>query len=276
MSTDQPPDDLQFEIPLDEDEEGSETSRSSPPLLQAPPAPIFTNPDQSFHSYPPRQPLPDDALPRPVSASPLAASSHDSTWAAFYGLSMSGMFATSLMIWLGTDSPSDGLPLGDTIYSTLHSAFPLFIADAVLAIGISLLWLILMKHAMRPFIYLLIFTVPISMITLSIVLLVKSFGGRWGGDTFQDKAMRWGSVIPAIMGIWWTYRIWKGRHSLNRAVSIITLSGKIIKENQALVLFSFSMLGIFIAFTFVWVLMFSRVFLRSYKLDEGLSLICLH
>lgn len=273
MSTDQPPDDLQFEVPLDEDDTESKTSRSSPPLFQATPAPIITNPDQSFHSYPPRQPLPDDALPRPVSASPLAAASHDSAWAAFYGLSMAGMFATSIIIWLGTESPSNGLPLGDTIYSTLHSAFPLLIADAILAIGISLLWLILMKHAMRPFVYLLIFTVPISMITLSIVLLVRSFGGRWGGETIQDKAMRWSSIVPALLGIWWTYRIWKGRHSLNRAVSIITLSGKIIKENQALVPFSFVLLGVFIAFTFVWVLMFSRVFLRSYRVDEGFTLI---
>ena len=275
MSTDQPPEDLHVEVPLDEeeeeDDEGSESSRKSPPLRQEPPAPIYQSqaPDQSFHSYPPRQSLPDDALPRPVSAPSLTSVAHDSTWAAFYGLSMAGMFATAFVIWLGTETPSDDVPLGDTIYSTLHSAFPLLISDAILAIGIAMLWIILMRHALQPFIYLLLFIIPVSMFTLFLVPLIQSFRGRWEGETIQDKAMRWASIIPAIIGIWWTYKTWKERHSLNRAVSIIALSGKIVRENQALVGFSFSVLGAFIAFTFIWVLMFSRVFLRSYRVVEG-------
>lgn len=274
MSTDQPPDDLHIDIPLDDDADAeSQTSDNSqePSLRQVPPAPIYQSqaPDQSFHSYPPRQPLPDDALPRPISAPPLAAVSHDSTWAAFYGLSMAGMFATSFMVWLGTETPNGKHPLGDTIYSTLHSAFPLLISDAILAVGIAILWLILMRHALRPFIYLLLFTVPISMFTLFLVPLIQSFRGQWEGHTIQDKAMRWGSIIPALIGVWWTYKMWKERHSLHRAVSIIALSGKIVRENQALVPFSFSVLGGFIAFTFVWILMFSRVFLRNYKVVDG-------
>jgi hypothetical protein len=107
------------------------------------------------------------------------------------------------------------------------------------------------------------------MFTLFLVPLIQSFRGRWDGGTFQDKAMRWASIIPALIGVWWTYKMWKGRHSLNRAVAIISLAGKVVKENQALVGFSFSILGGFIAFTFIWVLMFSRVFLRSYKAVEG-------
>ena len=273
MSTDQPPDDLHIEIPLDEQEDlqSENLDDSRLPLRQEVPAPIFQSqaPDQSFRSYPPRQPLPDDSLPRPVSAPPLAAVSHDSTWAAFYGLSMAGMFATSFMVWLGTETPSSGIPLGDTIYSTLHSAFPLLISDAILAMGIALLWIILMRHALQPFVYLLLFTVPISMFTLFLVPLIQSFRGRWDGDTFQDKAMRWGSIVPALIGVWWTYKMWTQRQNLSRAVSIIALSGKIVKENQALVGFSFSVLGGFIAFAFVWVLMFSRVFLRSYTVVEG-------
>jgi len=57
--------------------------------------------------------------------------------------------------------------------------------------------------------------------------------------------------------------MWKERQSLHRAVSIIALSGKIVRENPGIVAFSFSVLAGFIAFTFVWVLMFTRVFLRG-------------
>ena len=89
------------------------------------------------------------------------------------------------------------------------------------------------------------------------------------GETIQDKAMRWGSVIPGLIGVWWTYKMWKERHSLTRAVSIIALSGKVVRENKALVAFSFSVLGGFIVFTLIWVLMFSRIFLRSSKIVDG-------
>jgi hypothetical protein len=182
---------------------------------------------------------------------------------------MAGMFATSFMVWLGTETPASGIPLGDTIYSVLQSAFPLLISDAILAIGIALLWLILMRHSLQPFVYLLLLTVPISMFTLFLVPLIQSFRGQWDGDSFQDRAMRWGSIVPAIIGVWWTYKMWTQRQSIGSAVSVIALSGKIVKENQALVGVSFSVLGGFIAFTFVWVLMFSRVFLRSYTFVEG-------
>jgi len=246
MSTDQPPDDLHIETPFI-------PPQPSTGLRETPPAPILQGGARQ----------PNDSLPRPVTAPPVTMFSHDSTWAAFYALSMAGMFASALVIWLGTEAPINTLPLRDTIYSALRSAFPLLISDTILAVGISILWLILMKHALQPFIYLLLFTVPIAMFTLFLVPLIQSYRGQWDGNTLQDKAMRWGSIGPALIGVWWTYKMWKERQSLHRAVSIIALSGKIVRENPGIVAFSFWVLAGFIAFTFVWVLMFTRVFLRG-------------
>jgi hypothetical protein len=173
------------------------------------------------------------------------------------------------MIWLGTETPDKSSPLGDTIYQVVHQALPLLLSDALLAIGIAILWIILMKHALQPFVYLLLFTVPVAMFTLFLVPLIQSFRGRWDGGTIQDRAMRWGSVVPLGIGVWWTWRLWRERWSVSRAVSIIALSGKIVLENSALVPLSFAGLGAFVSFTFVWVLMFSRVFLRAYSVVDG-------
>jgi hypothetical protein len=270
----QTPDDVQHQVPLDDDEDGEDDSMSNDSDRSDRP---FHRPiDQSalqdqepFRAYPPRQPLPADTLPRPISAPPLAPTSHDAAWSALYGLAMAGMFATSFMIWLGTESPDKSIPLGDTIYQVLHQALPLLLSDALLAIGIAILWLILMKHALQPFVYLLLFTVPVAMFTLFLVPLIQSFRGRWDGGTIQDRAMRWGSIVPLAIGVWWTWRLWRERWSVSRAVSIIALSGKIVLENSALVPLSFAGLGAFVAFTFVWVLMFSRVFLRAYSVVDG-------
>jgi hypothetical protein len=266
----QPPDDVQHQVPLndDEDEEddsvSNDSDRSDRPFHRPIDQSVLGD-QESFRAYPPRQPLPADTLPRPISAPPLAPTSHDAAWSALYGLAMAGMFATSFMIWLGTETPDKSSPLGDTIYQVLHQAFPLLVSDALLAIGIAILWLILMKHALQPFVYLLLVTVPVAMFTLFLVPLIQSFSGRWDGGTIQDRAMRWGSVVPLAIGVWWTWRMWRERGSVSRAVSIIALSGKIVLENSALVPLSFAGLGAFVAFTFVWVLMFSRVFLRAYS-----------
>ena len=269
------PDDIQHDVPLDDDDEdegddpaSNDSYRSDRPFHQRP-IDQSDLADQTFRAYPPRQPLPPETLPRPVSAPPLVPASHDSAWSALYGLAMAGMFATSFMIWLGTETPDSSTPLGDTIYQVLHTAFPLLISDAILAVGIAILWLILMKHALQPFVYLLLFTVPIAMFTVFLIPLIQSFRGRWDGNTIQDRAMRWGSVIPLCIGVWWMWKLWQGRLSVSRAISIIALSGKIVAQNSALVPFSFAALAAFILFTFVWVLMFSRVFLRTYTVLDG-------
>jgi Plasma-membrane choline transporter len=277
VSASEPPGDLQVEVPLDDDDETHSENSQEVQLRGLIPEPLYQDypPEGSFRSYSPRQPMPDNALPQPVSAPPLASASHDSTWAAFYGLSMSGMFATWFLIWIGTETPESGIPMGDTIYSTLRTALPLLISDAILAVGIAVIWLILMKHALQPFVYLLCWAVPVSMFTLFLVPLIQSFGGRWDGSALQDRVMRWGSLIPAIVGAWWVYKMWVNRYDLRRSVSIIALAGKLVQENPALIPFDFSVLGAFIAFTFIWILMFCRVFLRSYKVvDGGMPCIC--
>ena len=267
-------DDVQHEVPLDDDDDDGDDATSNDSDRSHRPFPQrrigqSDLPTQTFRADPPIQPLSPETLPRPVSAPPIVAASHDSAWSALYGLAMAGMFATSFMIWLGTQVPDTSTPLGDTIYQVLHTAFPLLISDAILAVGIAILWLILMRHALQTFVYLLLFTVPIAMFTFFLIPLLQSFRGRWHGNTIQDWAMRLGSVVPLCIGLWWTWKVWSERLSVSRAISVIALSGKIVTQNSALVPFSFAGLAAFVVFTFVWVLMFSRVFLRTYTVLDG-------
>lgn len=180
-----------------------------------------------------------------------------------YTSSMGAMFATAFIVWLHTDDPSSSVPFGDAIYNTLHSSIHLLAVDSLLSVGVSLGWMFLLRSFVRPLIYILLFSVPIVMTFLSIYPLFWSYQGRWDGDGPQDKAMRWTSLVPALVGAGWVWMVWRGRRALDRAVGIIELSCKILGENPSLVLLSFGTLVGLLCFTWVWFAMFSRVFLAG-------------
>lgn len=180
---------------------------------------------------------------------------------------MACMFTTSFVVWLHTEETK--LPL-DTVYRTLHSAVHLLAVDTFLAIAVSLVWMYLLRSFVKPLIYLILVSVPLALTALSLYPLIMSYKGKMGGNGPQDKAMRWGSIFPALMAGFWVYFAYKGRNALGRAVGIIQLACKILGENPALVLLSFGTLVGVCVFTWIWVGMFTRVFWIGNTLLNGM------
>jgi hypothetical protein len=188
------------------------------------------------------------------------------------------MFATAFVVWLHTDADdqrdSKGrFPFSDTIYHTLNSSVHLLAVDTVIAVAVSLVWMWLLRNFVTPLIYLLIFSVPVIMTTMSIYPMVWSYAGPTHGHGPQDKAMRWTSLVPAAIAIGWTWMVWRGRNALERAVSIIQFACKILGENPSLLLLSFGTLVGLLTFTWVWFGMFTRVFLSGKSAYIGGSIV---
>jgi len=61
----------------------------------------------------------------------------------------------------------------------------------------------------------------------------------------------------------WVWMAWKGRDSMDRAIGIIRLACKILFDHPILIAVSLGLLGAVVAFTWLWVGMFTRVFLRG-------------
>lgn len=178
------------------------------------------------------------------------------------------MFATAFVVWLHTDADDQKdkrgrFPFSDTIYHTLQSSVHLLAVDTVIAVAVSLVWMWLLRNFVTPLIYLLIFSVPVIMTTMSIYPLVRSYGGPADGSGLQDQALRWTCLVPAAIAVGWTWMIWRGRNSLERAVTIIQLACKILAENPSLILLSFGTLVGLLTFTWIWFGMFTRVFLSG-------------
>ncbi|KAJ8102884.1 hypothetical protein POJ06DRAFT_193228 [Lipomyces tetrasporus] len=195
--------------------------------------------------------------------------SQDTFWSKFYILSMCSLFATSFVIWLETEV-TKSISLTDSIYTVVGGSVSILVLDTLLAIIISIVWFVLLKSCVRPALYLLVISIPFALLSLTMYPLIMSYRDSWGGNTTQDKAMRWTSLIPALMGVFWIWFAVRSRNALGRAIGIVQLACKILGENPSLIVLSMGTLVSFIAFTWVWFGMFARVFLKG-KVVVGTS-----
>lgn len=211
-------------------------------------------PSSAGSSVPPSMTHPDSEPPR-----------HDAFWGNCFLICLIALFSTSFLVWLHTSAPAEKPGLGDTIYTTLHGSFFLLAVYTLVSVLVSLLWLALLRSYVRPLVYGILVAVPVILYSFSLYPFISSFSGTYHGSSIQDKAMRWGSIVPAIMATGWIYTVIKGRHSATKAISILEFSCRILSANAALLVLGFFVLGVIVSWTWTWMFMFTRVFLGGHS-----------
>ncbi|KAE8385158.1 hypothetical protein BDV23DRAFT_24466 [Aspergillus alliaceus] len=187
---------------------------------------------------------------------------HDAFWGQLFLISLACLFATSFLVYLHTSAPSgDKSKWGDTVYLTIHASFYLLGVYTVVSIFVSLLWLALLRSYVRQLVHVILFAVPIILYSFSLYPFVSSFRGAWHGTSIQDKVMRWGSIIPFIMASVWIYNVIRGRHAIGKAIGILEFACRILAANPELLIFGLGILAFTVSWTWLWMLMFTRVFL---------------
>ncbi|KLJ13521.1 hypothetical protein EMPG_11544 [Blastomyces silverae] len=106
--------------------------------------------------------------------------------------------------------------------------------------------------------------VPVILYTFALFPFIASFGGAWHGQSIQDKVLRWASLVPAIIASVWVYSVIQGRLATGKAINILEFSCRILASNPALLALGFITLAIVASWTWVWILMFTRVFLGGH------------
>ncbi|KAF2723190.1 hypothetical protein K431DRAFT_243819 [Polychaeton citri CBS 116435] len=219
----------------------------------------------------PRPPSPSESvLPAPTVILPSPEPpKHDAVWANLYQISLFAMVAAFILVWFNTSAPSSKKPLGDTIYSALRGSTTLLLWDTLIAVVVALAWLALLRQHVRPLIYILIAAVPIILFSFSLYSFIGSFKGSHSGSSLQDKVMRWCSWIPLAVAVIWTLSVVRARHNLHRSISILQFSTKILTASPFLVVLGFATLATTVTFTWIWMLMFERVFLGGRFSSKG-------
>ncbi|KAK5016653.1 hypothetical protein BJ546DRAFT_1002470 [Cryomyces antarcticus] len=213
----------------------------------------------------PRPPSPDtESVPPTTSLDIQQPPQHDRFWATLFLLSLAATLTWFFFEFLHTSPPSRRNPLGDTMYTVLHKSFFLLASDTAIAVFVSLFWLALLRSFVRPLVLTLLVAVPVILSSFSLYPLVSSYKGAWDGNSFQDKAMRWFALLPGIMAVLWTYTVFRGRHSFGQAIEIMDFACRILAASPALLGVGFGILAGIIAWTWLWIGMFTRLFLGGY------------
>lgn len=225
----------------------------------------------------PRPPSSNDSFPASISPLTSETTAHDVFWAQLFLISLAGLFATSFLVYLHTSAPSgDKSKWGDTIYFTLHGSFFLLGIYTIVSVLVSLLWIALLRSYVRPLVYIILVAVPTILFSFSLYPFISSFKGAWHGSSIQDKAMRWGSVVPLLIAGLWSYNVVRGRRSIEKAIGILEFACRILAANPELLALGLVVLICVVSWTWAWMLMFTRVFLgghlagpRSFIIDLG-------
>ncbi|KAI9831246.1 MAG: hypothetical protein M1819_005174 [Sarea resinae] len=269
MGDSHPPEDLAVEMPQDDDPPAFQQFRRQPPdaksrfPMDASFMPRETDPEIAFAR--PRPPSSDGSSVPPTISYPVAEPPrHDQFWGSLYLISLISLFATFFLVYLHTTPPDRKHRLGDTIYTTLHSSYHLLATDTLVAVIVSLLWLAILRSFVRPLVYLILIAVPVILFSFSLYPLVSSYKGPWDGASFQDRAMRWFSFIPAVLAALWMYTVYRGRHSFGKAIGILEFACRILAANPALLVLGFATLAGVVVWTWMWMGMFARVFLGGH------------
>ncbi|KAK4505348.1 hypothetical protein PRZ48_003311 [Zasmidium cellare] len=220
--------------------------------------------DEETRHLNPRPPSPDrESVPPTVILPAQEPPKHDAFWANLFTISLFAMFAAFVVVWFQTSAPSKKTPLGDTVYSALRGSTNMLVWDTLIAVVVALIWLALLRNYVRPLIYCLVVTVPLVLFAFSLYPFISSFKGSWHGASIQDRAMRWVSPIPAVMAVFWTWSVYKNRHSLSKSISILEFSIKVLEVHPYLLLLGFATLAVVVLFSWTWMFMFERVFLSG-------------
>ena len=273
LDRDEPPDDLAVEISPDDDPPSIQQFRKPPKMKFVEPAPFLPQETAPENAYcEPNPPESDSSSPPPtVSYHTDIPPRHDVFWGTLYLISLAALFASFFLVFLHTSAPSLKRPLGDTVYTTLHASYYLLAVDTLVAVIVSLLWLALLRSYVRSLVYTILVAVPIILFSFFLYPLISSYRGTYHGNSIQDKAMRWFSFIPGILAVVWAFAVYKGRRSFGKAISILEFSCRILAANPGLLIVGFATLASVIVWTWVWMTMFTRVFLGGH-LSAGAKL----
>lgn len=263
IEDDDPPDDLMADVRDDESVPAFQNFRPNPKTgaIRLPTDPKHDRDRGRYQAGAaiPRPPSSVETVPATIATTLGEAPKHDVFFGSLFLICLGGQFATFFLIYLHTHTPTGNI--GDTMYSTLHASLHLFAVDTLVAIIVALVWLATLRSFGRLLVYLIVVAVPIILVSFSLYPFIASYKGTDHGTSLQDKAMRWLSFIPGILSLVWVYVIYRGRQSLNRAIGILEFASRILAANPGLLWMGFGTLAGVVIWTWMWLGMFTRVFL---------------
>ncbi|KAL0083819.1 plasma-membrane choline transporter-domain-containing protein [Phycomyces blakesleeanus] len=137
---------------------------------------------------------------------------------------------------------------------------------------VGICWFHVLRKFTKAIVWGTVTCVPIIFVGLFIWALVESFQSYYyygNQPSAQDSGLTIMSFIPLIISLFYMKLVFSGRHRINKTVAVIELACEILKSNPGILLVSLILLVVFISFSALWLLFFSRLWLLGHIEKSG-------
>ncbi|CAG8778769.1 14377_t:CDS:2, partial [Acaulospora morrowiae] len=139
-----------------------------------------------------------------------------------------------------------------------------FIFAIIFSIFVGFIWISLLRSFVQVLIWGVATSVPVVCITMFIWTMWEALTGALresGKPDPQDNGLVALSFLPLGIAFGFIILLRVRRKEIDKAIKVIGLACEIINDNPRMLAISLMLLGVYVLFSTIWLVFFSRVFL---------------
>ncbi|KAH8554289.1 plasma-membrane choline transporter-domain-containing protein [Umbelopsis sp. PMI_123] len=194
----------------------------------------------------------------------------DPFFAFLYIISFLIFTVSGLVILFTTDSHAIEDFSRGTVFIAIKGSAGILAIMFSLALAVSAIWIILLRKYARYLIWGTIAIVPVVTFAMFLWTIIESFQRNFiegSGPTGHDTRLTIMSFFPLITGILYLRILFGNKEKVEHTLTVFELACDVLRANPEAVLLSVSLMGVFVAFSSLWIALFSRLWLIGHSIS---------
>ncbi|KAJ3181598.1 hypothetical protein HDU85_003540 [Gaertneriomyces sp. JEL0708] len=199
----------------------------------------------------------------PTYIHPVYRAYHDTPFAVLFVGAFATWFLTGFIYTVTTTADSTW---PKPVYTAVKNSWGVLVVTGVIAFGIGVGWLGLLRKYVRPVVFSTILLLPLASFVVFLTLTIKGVNGKAQHPLLsaQYDSMIVAGVLGLFSGLASTAFLVMRRREVEQTVHILELSCDILRTNPHLLVFSLMSTLVYIGFAAIWVTFFTHLFLRGW------------
>ncbi|KAI7871222.1 plasma-membrane choline transporter-domain-containing protein [Spinellus fusiger] len=128
-------------------------------------------------------------------------------------------------------------------------------------------WFFVLHRCTKAIVWGTVVCVPVVLVGLFLWTLVESFQSYYYYDSqpsSQDTSLTFLSFVPLAVGLVYVKMVLSGRHRIQKTIAVIEFACDLLQSNPGILIVSLILLCVFVGFSALWLVLFSRLWLLGY------------
>ncbi|KAM3579876.1 hypothetical protein VKS41_007601 [Umbelopsis sp. WA50703] len=196
----------------------------------------------------------------------------DPLFAFLYIISLLIFTISGLITLFTTDSNAIEDFSRGTVYKAIKGSAGILAIMFSLALTVGALWMILLRKYARYLIWGTIASIPVVTFGMFLWTIIESFQYNvieGSGPSGHDTRLTVMSFLPLITGILYLRVLFGNRDKVEQTLTVFELACDVLRANPEAVLLSVVLMGVFVAFSSIWIVFFSRLWLIGHSITPS-------